>query len=154
MERRAVLDRAVSDTPISSSLVFLDSNVFIYSQVERLPECKLAQTRIAEIKSRSELGINAIFVSECFYILNRFLGSEDASKRVSLFLDSSRVQYLSIEKATLTKSMKLAVEKKQRRINDMILAQHALDSKADGIFTDNVKHFEGISGLNVIGLRR
>lgn len=48
--------------------------------------------------------------------------------------------------------MKLAVEKSQR-INDMILAQHALDSKADGILTDNVKHFRNIDGLKVIDLR-
>ena len=126
--------------------------MFIYSQIERLPECKLAQERIAEVKNRSELGVNAIIVSECFYIMSRFLGSEEASKRLSLFLDSSRVQYLPIDKTTLIKSMKLAVEKSQR-INDMILAQHALDSKADGILTDNMKHFAGISGLNVIGFR-
>lgn len=130
----------------------MDSNVFIYSQVERLPEYKIASARLTETKKEWQLGINAIFVSECFYIITRFLGREEASKRLSLFLESSQVLYIHIEKSTATKAMQLAV-RHSLKINDMMLAQHALDSKADGLLTDNAKDFEGIAGLKMFSLR-
>jgi predicted nucleic acid-binding protein len=137
----------------ANTLVFLDSNIFIYSQVEFLPEYVIAVAKLEEARKKKwEIGINAIFLSESFYVITRFLGREEAFKRLSLFLQSSQVIYLSIEKNTVLKAMELAVKHSQR-INDMILAQHAIDSKADGLLIDNVKHFEGISGLKIFGLR-
>jgi predicted nucleic acid-binding protein len=134
-------------------LVFLDSNVFIYSQVERLPEFTIALSRLENARKEWQLGVNSVFVSESFYVLSRLLGQVEALKRLSLFLESDKTLYLPIEKATAVKAMGLAARRSGRRINDMILAQHALDSKADGLLTDNVKHFEGIPDLKIFGLR-
>ena len=39
------------------------------------------------------------------------------------------------------------------RINDAIIAQHVLDSGAEGIFTDNLKDFRKVTGLKIIALR-
>ncbi len=134
-------------------LIFLDSNIFIYSQVEDLPEYELAFKKMQETKRDSDIGVNAIFVSECFHVLTKFIGKEQTSKRVSSFLDSGRVLYLPIERGTIDKAMKLALTIKSGRINDMILAQHALDNKADGFLTDNSRHFEGVTGLKILTLR-
>ncbi|MHB8565739.1 MAG: type II toxin-antitoxin system VapC family toxin [Nitrososphaerales archaeon] len=133
-------------------LFFIDSNVFIYSQVKDLPECELAKAKLDEVKSRGEIAVNAIIISECFYVLSRFIGDEEAAKRIGLFLESSKVLYLSIEKTTLTKAIRLAVAHKHK-INDMIIAQHALDAKADGLLTDNTKHFSGVPELTTQNMR-
>jgi predicted nucleic acid-binding protein len=134
-------------------LVFLDSNVFIYSQVESLPEFGVALSRLKNARTKEwQLGVNSVFVSESFYVLSRFLGQEQALKRLSLFLESDEILYLPIEKSTAVKAMELAT-RRSKRINDMMIAQHALDSKADGLLTDNAKHFEGIPGLKIFGLR-
>jgi len=105
------------------------------------------------IEKEWTIGVNAIIISECFHILSRFIGGEEAWKRISKFLDSSSVLYLTIEKMTMHKAMRLAIDRAQRRINDMIILQHALDSKADALLTDNLKHFEGISDVEILSLR-
>jgi predicted nucleic acid-binding protein len=133
-------------------LVFLDSNVFIYSQVERLPEFTVALSRLENARKEWQFGVNVVFVSESYYVLSRLLGQEEALKRLSLFLESDKTLYLPIEKATAVKALVLAT-RRSRRINDMILAQHAVDSKADGLLTDNAKHFAGIPDLKIFGLR-
>jgi len=43
---------------------------------------------------------------------------------------------------------------KNNRINDALIAQHALDLDVDGLVTDNTKDFVKVEGLNVIELRR
>jgi len=134
------------------ALVFMDSNVFIYSQIEDLPENQLASRKITELKMRGEIGVNAIIISECFYVMSKFVGNREASKRITSLLDSDSITYLSIEKTTLVKAVKLAVVQRQK-INDMIKAQHVLDSKADGLLTDNIGHFKGIFGLTMYSMR-
>jgi predicted nucleic acid-binding protein len=39
------------------------------------------------------------------------------------------------------------------RINDAVIAQHCLDLRIDGLFTDNVKDFRQVPGLHLIHLR-
>lgn len=134
-------------------LIFLDSNIFIYSQVDSLLEYGVALSKLQNSRKEWQLGVNSVFVSESFYVLSRFLGQEQALKRLSLFLESDKILYLAIEKTTAVKAMELAT-RHSKQINDMIIAQHVLDSKADGLLTDNVKHFEGIAGLKILGLRR
>jgi predicted nucleic acid-binding protein len=134
------------------SLFFIDSNVFVYSQLSDLPEYDLAKAKLEEMMKTGQIAVNATIVSECFYVLARFIGSEAAAKRTGLLLESNKVQYLTIEKTTIVKAIRLAVALKQR-INDMIIAQHALDSKADGLLTDNVKHFSGVRGLRIQSFR-
>ncbi len=70
---------------------------------------------------------------------------------MALFLDSKKVLYFAIERDTMVRAMRLA-EKASIRINDAMIAQHALDIKADELLTDNVKHFSKVTGLRVSGL--
>ncbi len=133
-------------------LYFIDSNVFIYSQVSDLAESDLARAKLEELRNKGEIAVNAIIVSESFYVLARFIGSKEAAKRIGLFLESSKVLYLTIEKSTLRKAIQLAVAH-DHRINDMIIAQHTLDAKADGLLTDNSRHFIGIPNLTTQKMR-
>lgn len=133
-------------------LTFIDSNIFIYSQVSDLPEYELARSRLEQMTEKGQVAVNSIMVSECFYVLTRFIGREEAAKRIKLFLESNKVLYLTIERSTMMKAIELAVAHKQR-INDMIIAQHALDAKADRLLTDNVKHFDNIPNLKTQSMR-
>jgi predicted nucleic acid-binding protein len=146
------MEGAALDGRVVMPLFFVDSNVFIYSQVEDLAEYQLARAKLAELRKRGQIAVNAIIVSECFHVLDRFIGSEEAAKRIRLLLESSNVLYLAIEKTTLARAMKLAVSHKQK-INDMIIAQHALDAKADLLLTDNAKHFGDIPNLATQSMR-
>jgi len=131
---------------VKMPLYFIDSNVFIYSQVRDFAESDLASAKLEELRNKGQVAVNAIIISECFYVLTRFIGPEEAAKRIGLFLESSKVLYLTIEKSTIRKAIQLAVAH-NHRINDMIIAQHTLDAKADGLLTDNSMHFTGISNL-------
>jgi predicted nucleic acid-binding protein len=137
---------------ITMPLFFIDSNVFIYSQISDLGENDLAKAKLEELRNKGEIAVNPIILSESFYILARLIGPKEAAKRIGLLLESSKVVYLPIEKTTLTKAIQLAVAHDQK-INDMIIAQHALDAKADGLLTDNSKHFAGIPNLTTLGMR-
>jgi len=48
--------------------------------------------------------------------------------------------------------MQLAATHSQK-VNDMIVAQHAIDAEADGVLTGNEKHFRGIKGLTTFEMR-
>lgn len=86
-------------------LFFIDSNIFIYSQVRDLPENLIASRRLEETSSRGDIAVNAVILSECFHALSKFLGNQEASKRITLFLESSNVIYLTIERTTLVKAI-------------------------------------------------
>jgi predicted nucleic acid-binding protein len=146
------MEEAALARRIEMTIFFIDSNVFIYSQVSNLAESDLAKTKLEELRNKGEIAVNAIIVSECFHILARFIGPKDAAKRIGLFLESSKVLYLPIEKSTITRAIQLAVTLNQK-INDMIIAQHAIDAKADGLLTDNSRHFKGIPNLAVRKMR-
>ena len=54
---------------------------------------------------------------------------------------------------TVLKAIEIS-HSKNIRINDALIAQHALDLDVDGLVTDNTKDFVKVEGLNVIELRR
>ena len=130
----------------------VDSNILIFSELEDANEHDLAKNKIKQIPKNVRIMINDIIVSEVFHQLTKPLGIIAAKRRVENILASATVQYFPIEVETVRRALNLA-ETRTIRINDALIAQHAIDSKADGILTDNVKDFKKISGLKVLPLR-
>jgi predicted nucleic acid-binding protein len=61
------------------------------------------------------------------------------------------VDYIPIEQSTILKALEISHGSKIR-INDAIIAAHAIDLNA-GLFTDDTKDFEKISNLEIVPLR-
>lgn len=134
-------------------MIFVDSNVWIFSSIEEYPEYLKAKSTIKKLIRKGErFSTNSIIVSEVFHKVYRLTDWRQARKVTHKILTSPKVIFIPIESTTVLKAINLAQTQKMK-INDAVIAQHVLDSKAEGILTDNVKDFKKVSGLNVIPLR-
>lgn len=129
-------------------MIFLDSNIWIFSEMRDYPEHDLAKKKLAEYINDGVV-INDIILSETFYKIYRLISCEEAVMRTSNIINSANVAYMPIEKETIQRALELS---KLIRINDAIIAQHVIDSKS-ALLTDNVKDFRKIKGLKIIKLR-
>ena len=129
-------------------MIFVDSNVLIFSEMAEYPEHAVAVEKLISL-TKDGIAINGIVVSEVYHKLYKLIGQEEAFKRTKNILSSKSFVCLPIEKETVERSHALT---KYVRINDVIIAQHAMDSKLH-LLTDNVKDFKKIKGLKVIRLR-
>lgn len=132
--------------------ILVDSNIFIFANIKEYPEYHMAKLRIKQLVSDHRLIVNAIIISEVQYKLFRLLDKEESFHRTNKILTSGYVDYEPIGNETILKALELSY-KSNVRINDAIIAQHAIDLNVDGIFTDNVKDFEKILYLKIIQLR-
>ena len=132
-------------------MIFIDSNIFIFANIKEYPEYETAKEKIEKIVETDILAVNPIIISEVNYKLYRLLGSKESMKRTLKILSSEYVNYIPIEKNTVTGAVNLSYSK-NIRINDAIIARHALDSNAS-LLTDNLKDFKKIPGLNLIPLK-
>jgi predicted nucleic acid-binding protein len=131
------------------TLILVDSNVWIFLNIENYPEHFLAENKIAEVRKQGII-TNAIVVSEVFHKISLILGKRDAFVRIKKMLDSSDVSYIPVEGPIMRQAIELAATK-PIRINDAVIAQQTLQLKAS-ILTDNVKDFKKVKGLKVIPL--
>ncbi len=132
--------------------ILVDSNIFIFANIKEYPEHDMAKARIRQLIDDHRLIVNAIIISEVQYKLFRLLDKEESFLRTNKILTSSYVDYEPIGYDTILKASELSF-KSNIRINDAIIAQHAIDLNVDGIFTDNVKDFEKILDMKIIPLR-
>ncbi len=132
-------------------MIFVDSNIFIFANIKEYPEYEIAKEKIEKLIENNTLGVNSIIISEVQYKLYRLLGSKESSKRTLKILSSEYVNYIPIEKDTIIEAVNLSYSR-NIRINDAIIARHAIDSNAD-LLTDNVKDFKKIPRLNLIPLK-
>lgn len=132
-------------------MIFIDSNIFIFANIKEYPEYETAKEKIEKLIGTDTLAVNSIIVSEVQYKLYRLLGSKESLKRTLNILSSEYVKYIPIEKDTIMEAVNLSYSK-NIRINDAIIARHAMDSNAD-LLTDNVKDFKKIPRLNLIPLK-
>jgi len=132
-------------------MIFIDSNIFIFANIKEYPEYETAKEKIEKIVETDTLAVDSIIVSEVQYKLYRLLGSKEALKRTLKILSSEYVNYIPIEKNTVTGAVNLSYSK-NIRINDAIIGRHVLDSNAS-LLTDNLKDFKKIPGLNLIPLK-
>lgn len=131
------------------TLILIDSNIWIFASIEEYPENNAAKEKLLHMTNEG-IAINSIIFSEVFHKLYKLTSLENALKACKKILDSDYVFYVPIEENTIIKSLDIA--KKGVRINDSLIAQHAKDMKIK-IFTDNIKDFKDIEGLNIIKLR-
>ena len=133
-------------------IVFVDSNIFIFASIEEYPEFKVANEKLISLATKAKLGINSIILSEVFHKLSVIKDVRSARRKVLDILNSEYTVFIPIEERTVRKAVELAATRKIR-INDAIIAQHALDSNA-AIFTDNIRDFRKVRKLKVIPLRK
>ena len=133
-------------------MLFFDSNIFIFANIEEYPEHTIAVKKIEETLQKGKICVNSIIVSEIYHKLFRLINREEAKTRTKKILESEGVVFLPIERRTIMKAIDIS-SSLQIRINDSIIAQHVIDVKGDGIVTDNVKDFKKIEKLKVIPLR-
>ena len=133
--------------------LFVDSNVFIFANIEEYPEHDIAKKKLKELIDEScKIFLNPIIVSEVHYKLYRLLNAEEAHERTLKIIFSGYVEYVPLGENTVLKAIELSRSSKIR-INDALIAQHALDLDADGLVTDNTKDFVKVEGLKVVKLR-
>lgn len=132
----------------------MDSNVFIFANIEEYPEHNIAKEKLLDLMDQScKILLNSIIVSEVHYKLYRLLNAEEAYERTLKIISSGYVEYVPLEEETVLKAIELS-RSKNIGINEALIAQHALDLDADGLVTNNTKDFVKVEGLKVIGLRK
>ncbi len=134
-------------------IIFIDSNILIFSNIQGYPEHEKAVKKLKEILSKKKGAVNSIIISEVYHKLSKILDPKQAKIRTNKILDSENILYFPIEKKTIQGAIKLSEENKIR-INDSIIAQHIIDTKAESIFTDNIKDFKKIKKLKILELER
>lgn len=132
--------------------ILVDSNIFIFANIKEYPEHTLAKTKMKQLIEDHKLIVNAIIISEVQYKLFRLLDKEESFHRTNKMLSSRYVNYEPIGYDTVSKAVELSC-KSNVRINDAIIAQHAIDLNVNNIFTDNIKDFEKILDLKIVPLR-
>ncbi len=131
-------------------MIIVDSNIWIFAEIQNAPEHMLAVEKLQQFLPNG-VAINAIIFSEVFHRLSRIFGSVTARERVKKIIHHPSIEWLVFEKETGENAMELS-ERFGIRINDALIAQQALESKAS-ILTDNVKDFKKVGGLKVIALK-
>ncbi len=131
-------------------LIIVDSNVWVFLNVENYPEHDAA---INAVKTASSVGMvtNVIIGSEVFHTLSAILGKGEARLRMEKLIDSESVVFVPIDSPTLRRAIALA-ERSEIRINDAVIAQQALEMGIP-LLTDNVKDFKKVHGLKIVPLR-
>jgi len=132
------------------ALIFVDSNVWIFLNMENYPEHPMSREKINYLRTEG-IATNLVVVSEVFHKLSLLLDRSRALVRLTKMLDSADVSYIPTEAHTARKAVRLSAMTRLR-INDAIIAEQALAIGA-GVLTDNVKDFRKVRGLKVIPLR-
>jgi len=131
--------------------ILVDSNIFIFANIEEYPEYPLVKAKIKELIKTHYLLVNTIIISEVQYKLYRLLGQEESHNRTLKILNSKYIVYESVSIDTILKALELSYNS-NIRINDAIIAQNAMDLNVD-VFTDNTEDFKKISNLKIIPFR-
>ncbi|MBI2543330.1 MAG: PIN domain-containing protein [Candidatus Aenigmarchaeota archaeon] len=132
-------------------LIVVDSNIWIFLNIENVPEHSTAEKKIEEVRQDGIL-TNIVIVSEVFHQLSKMLGKDNALTRVKKILDSSDVTYVPVEETVTRNAINLAGTK-HLRINDAIIGQQASELNV-AVLTDNVKDFRKLKNLRIIPLSR
>ncbi|HUC38521.1 MAG TPA: PIN domain-containing protein [Candidatus Acidoferrum sp.] len=132
-------------------MIIVDSNIYIFGELEGMPENKLALSKLYESYKSGRLGINAIIASEVFHKLQKFFGSTEAAAKVSKMVSDQYADFLQFTPEMIVRASKLARDF-QMTINDAMIAQQAIETGA-AILTDNVKDFKKVGMIKVIPLR-
>lgn len=132
------------------SLIVVDSNIWIFLNMDNYPEHSVAVQKISELRDEG-LITNVIILSEVFHKLGLLLGRPEAHDRIMKILGSKDVSYLPIEADIMKKALSLSAQS-GIRVNDAIIAAQTRSFRYS-LLTDNVKDFKRVRGLKTISLR-
>ena len=133
-------------------MIIVDSNIWVFAEVQSAPEHPAAAAKLCDALSTEGVGLNVVVTSEVFHALRRLLGSNEATVRMTHILKHPAATWLEFRPSSVQFALGLA-SKFGVRINDALIAQHALEHKAE-ILTDNVKDFRKLKPVKIIPLRR
>lgn len=131
--------------------MMVDSNIWIFSEIDAYPENKAARVAIQKLLLSGSVFTNDIIISETFHKLSVLVGKQKAKTTTEIMLGSESVLYLPVEKDTIERALALSL-KDGMRINDAIIAQQCLENKIP-LLTDNVKDFRRTSSLKLLPFR-
>ncbi len=132
-------------------MIIIDSNIWIFGELENTPEHDVAVKKYREAVEKDEIGINVIIASEVFHTLYRLVDIKAARERLDTILSSPSIEWIDMGKLETMLATGLA-ESCKIRINDALIAQQALAAGAK-VLTDNVKDFRKVRGLEIIPMR-
>ncbi len=132
-------------------MIVIDSNIWIFGELENAAEHAEALKKYEEAIRNDRIVINAIIVSEVFHKLNVLVNSVAAANKINNILNGEKIDFIEFTAENLMRAVKLARDFKMR-INDAMIAQQALETGAS-VLTDNVKDFKKVGALKVIPLR-
>ena len=133
------------------AVTVVDSNVWIFLNLDVAPEHVAAVEQIERHRA-GELQLNVIIVSEVLHKLQMLINPDSARLRVNKMLTSDSVVYEPLSRQVIDRAIVLT-RKARIRINDALIAAHALESR-QAVLTDDIKDFRRVPGLEVIPLRR
>lgn len=133
------------------AVIVIDSNIWIFASVVEYAEHPVAEQLLERLLVEDVVAINAIIVSEVYHKLAAVAGVEKARERLAGMFSSDRVRYLSLPKETAEAAVRLA-HAKGLRINDALIAQHAIDEGA-ALLTHDRRHFAKVPRLRTIPLQ-
>jgi len=133
------------------AVTVVDSNVWIFLNLDMAPEHVAAVEQIERHRA-GELLLNVIIVSEVLHKLQTLINPDSARLRVNKMLTSDFVVYEPLSRQAVDRAIVLT-RKARIRINDALIAAHALESH-QAVLTDDVRDFRRVPGLEVIPLRR
>ena len=133
-------------------MIIVDSNIWVFAEVQSAPEHTAAAAKLRDALTTDGVGLNVVITSEVFHVLRRLLGSSKAAVRMSHILRHPAVNWLEFGPSSVLFALGLA-SKFEVRINDALIAQQALEHKAE-VLTDNVKDFRKVKAVKIIPLRR
>ena len=86
--------------------IFVDSNIFIFANIEEYPEHSLATDKLKDLMEKEyTILINSIIVSEVNYKLYRLLNTEEAYERTLKIISSKYVEYTPLEEDTVLRAV-------------------------------------------------
>ncbi len=132
------------------SLIVVDSNVWIFLNMDNYPAHASAVKKVSELQNEG-LVTNIIILSEVFHKLGLLLSKKEAYSRVMKILESKDVLYLPMEEDIMKKALHLSAQT-GIRINDALIAAQSRTLRYV-VLTDNVKDFKKVKGLKIIPLR-
>ncbi len=127
-------------------MIFVDSNIWIFLNIETYPEHVPAVEKITQLRKEG-FAINVIVASEVYHKLSQLLNRQEANLRMMKILGSADVTFVQTEMDSVKKALSLA-SSHEIRINDALIAQQALELKSP-ILTSDVKDFGKVPKLKV-----
>ncbi|MEK6888466.1 MAG: PIN domain-containing protein [Candidatus Aenigmatarchaeota archaeon] len=139
---------------MSDEIALVDTNIIVYAYdtFDKRKHDKCKSLVEAAFKGENRLAVSNQILAETFFVLTRKLKNpislDDASTIISAIVDSVNWEKINYTHETVRKAALLS---KNRNISiwDALIGETALENGIRRIYTENIKDFVKIPGLNV-----